>query len=117
MNNANGKEREERALEALIVASFYTGQEDSESFDNPDILNEEDRRAMASLGHDLIDRIVAGSRTKATRKRPALTSELIQPEVAALNRGDEQVTEAAKEEMETKRKELLCDSEEEGNER
>jgi hypothetical protein len=107
MNNANEKESEERALEALIVVSFYTGQDDSESYDDPRILSEEDCRAMAGLGDDLVDRIVGGDcASKTSKKKASIPSKSVRPEVAALNRGDDKVTELAKEEMERKRKKL-----------
>lgn len=62
----NHDEREERALDAL-TASFYhiNPDDDPDPLDDPEILDEADRRALAALGEDLVDRLLTGGLNQA----------------------------------------------------
>jgi hypothetical protein len=98
MSTPDDQHREERALDALLVLAL-----------RPD-LTEEDRRALAALGPDLAERIVAGTwrprrpgpgaRRKARRRGRELTG--------SLHRAGEEtdLTEEARQEMERKVREL-----------
>lgn len=112
MNNANPDEREERALEALIVAAFHLSPEDPTSFDDPHVLSEEDRQALDALGPDLIDRVLKGQPApRPARKGTVSPAPQLRPEAAALHRGDEQLTPGAEEEIERQRRKLLSGDE------
>jgi hypothetical protein len=53
-------EREEAALDALIASFHILGPGDELiPLDDPAILSDEDRAAIAALGDDLVDRLVA----------------------------------------------------------
>lgn len=114
MSAADEREREERALEALIVAAFR--QDDCQIEDPLEIagkesaLDEDDRRALDDLGPDLVARIVAGSRAPrregGTASRPGVRQ--VERELAgSMNRGgDDELTEQARQEMERKVREI-----------
>jgi hypothetical protein len=121
MSAADEREREQQALEALIVAAFR--QEDFEVQDLPDvttpgpILAEEDRRALDALGPDLVARIVAGTWAPRSRRAPGKHpgARRAEPELAgAMHRGDDEgeITDAAREEMERRVRELEAEDEE-----
>jgi hypothetical protein len=121
MASLDNKDREEEALDALIVAAFR-----SVSFkesDLPDLskpapeLSKEDQEALDALGPDLISKIVSGE----TKKEPEAQdgSAEIEPELAgALNRADEdtELSKKAREEMERKIREAESEDEEEPEE-
>jgi hypothetical protein len=63
MNGATGREREERAVDALLISALR--QEDSEGgvdAKNLPELTEEERAAMKALGGNFIQRLLAGER-------------------------------------------------------
>jgi hypothetical protein len=124
MANDERKDREDRAWEALIVACFLRGRTGPDSYDDPRILSEEDRRVMESMGPDLVDRVAAavlkGDSSPALDpaagyagaglpgdflSAPVMTG--FGFEIAALHRGDEELTPEAIEEMKRKADELL----------
>lgn len=59
-------EREEAALDALI-ASFHVISEGDEliPLDDPKILSDEDLEALAALGDDLVDRLIANRKDQS----------------------------------------------------
>jgi hypothetical protein len=103
MTNPHDEEREERALDALIVAALRADLGDVPSPPEQGFpeLTEEDRRALDALGPDFIKRLLEGQiaptrsveRTRERRER-----------ASAMHRGDEdgEVTDRAREEMERK---------------
>lgn len=56
------REREERALDALLVSVLRRGDDDIIEPDKLPELTEAEKAAMNSLGPDFIDRILAGER-------------------------------------------------------
>ena len=64
MNGVTGKEREERALDALLISGLR--QQDSNGTDiaakNLPELTDEERAAMKALGSNFIQRLLAGER-------------------------------------------------------
>lgn len=119
MDLINDKEREEQALDALIVAAYLPGDMESDmpDFDGPTpVLSDEDQKALDNLGSDLIDVIVSGEFT--SKKKKSVESLPVerkgQPELAgALNRGEDDLTEKAREEIERKIKEADEEEDEE----
>jgi len=126
------KGREDRAWEAMIIACYLKDDKGPDSYDDPNILSEEDRRVIDAMGPDLVDRIAAAILAGEDLPAPNLAGNsfggeifaisaagihglpLIGAEIAALHRGDEQLTPEAIEEMNRKARELLGDSEGEG---
>ena len=111
MTTPHERDREDEALDALIVAAFRSdqGKED----DDLDLtgpvprLSEGDERALAALGPDVVAKILADRREPAhgERRRPVQRLHVPEPELAgAMNRGEEdaELTEDAREEMERK---------------
>lgn len=121
MSAADEREREEQALDALIVAAFR--QEDCEARDLPDVtmpapaLSEEDRRALDALGPDLAARIIAG--TWAPRSGQAREewqgARRAEPELAgSMHRSNDEgdLSDEAREEIERKIREIEAEDEE-----
>lgn len=104
--------REDQALDALIVAAFR--QEDFGDLDMDALkkveryLTAEDRQVLENLGDDFVERVTNG--TWKTQGGSAWEfGEHVHDEerAAAMNRGDdEDLTDAAREEMERKLREL-----------
>ncbi|MCB9950008.1 MAG: hypothetical protein H6824_03415 [Planctomycetaceae bacterium] len=105
-------DREDQALDALIAAAFR--QEDSGDLDMEALkkakrfLTAEDRQVLEKLGDDFVERVMNGTReSKATsiwKESETLHDEEL---ASAMNRGDEDdLTDAAREEMERKLREL-----------
>ena len=128
MASDDRKDREDRAWEALIVASFLKGRPGPDSYDDPRILSEEDRRVMERMGPDLVDWVAAavlkGDGSPALEPAAGYVGQGLPPdfpdaaamtgfgfEIAALHRGDEDLTSEAIEEMKRKADELLGDNE------
>jgi hypothetical protein len=125
MTGQERKDREDRALEALIVASFLKEHGETDAQDDPRILDEEDREAMKALGEDLVDRVALGilaGRSNAATDEPLVPITggidagspsglpgvpVAGAEIAALHRGDEKLTREAIEEMEQQARRLL----------
>jgi hypothetical protein len=119
------KEREDQAWEALIIACFAEGLAGCDSHDNPDLLDEDDRKVMDAMGSDLVDRIagaiLSGQQFVSPSSKGAfqgdpfadVTNSLgadfgsLGPAFAALHRGDDQLTPEAIEEMKHKAKEFF----------
>src|SRR4051794_27658683 len=100
MSAADEREREEKALEALIVAAF---RQDDCVMENPAevagkeaLLDGDDGRALDALGPDLVARIVAGGRAVARPGVRQAKAEL----AGSMNRGgdDGGLTEEARDE-------------------
>ena len=104
------QDREEEALDALIVAAFRNGQgkEDDElDLTGPEPrLSEADERALAALGPDVVGKVLAGGHasrsTKVSRTDPAREPDL--ELTGAMNRAEEgaEISQEAREEMERK---------------
>lgn len=112
MNSEN--DREDQALDALIAAAFHQA-----SCDDMDLnalreaqtgLTPEDREALDKLGNDLVARIMAGEWLPQHLPEPPGTCDPgAKSELAgAMHRGEEgdDLTDAAREEMERKLREL-----------
>jgi len=110
MTTPHERDREEEALDALIVAAFRSDQskeEDDLDLTGPEPrLSTEDERALAALGPDVVARILAGGSRHSGDHRPGAPRPPVQePELAgAMNRGEEdvEITKDAREEMERK---------------
>jgi len=111
MTTPHERDREEEALDALIVAAFRSdqGKEDDDlDLTGPELcLSAEDERALAALGPDVVAKILAGRRGPGggNHRAGAPPHRVQEPELAgAMNRGDEdaEITEEAREEMERK---------------
>jgi len=113
MSTPNDRNREEDALDALIVAAFR--QEDTDCGSSEDLpakgspMGEEDSRALEALGPDLAQRVISGSwRPMAEEARGVQSSNELRELASAMNRGDEngQLSEKARDEMERRIREL-----------
>ncbi len=117
MTREERERREERALDALAASFFHISSEDEpDAPDDPEILDEADRRALEGLGDDLVDRLLAGERPGARLPPAGGFTEWtapgtagMPPEIVALHRGDELLTPEVLEELERHRRELLAD--------
>lgn len=111
--------REDQALDALIAAAFR--QEDFDDLDMEALkkaerfLTAEDRQMLENLGDDFVDRVTSGQWESQREAVWEQLQDIHDDELAAaMNRGDEdEVTEAAREEMERKLREVEDDQEEE----
>jgi len=107
MTNLQDEKREERALDALIVAALRADigkvpPPPDQGF--PD-LTEEDRRALDALGPDFIKRLLAGQQpSERPSERESVQRELTS---ASMHRGGDEgkPTDKAREEMEQRIKE------------
>ena len=101
------RKREERALEGLIVSAFRTAE--CESFDRIREPNEKERAALALLGSDFMDRLLAGKRQDFDHSEPIITfdTNIAAGELAGgvLHRADD-VDEATAKELEEKEREI-----------
>lgn len=108
-------EREDQALDALIVAALrpdLRGDVPTDVAGPEPALSDEDRRALDALGPDLAERLARGERPGG-RPRPRKNGGGRWQLAGSLNRGEgEEPGEEAREEMERKRREL--DAEEPG---
>ena len=110
MTTPHEQDREEDALDALIVAAFRNGQ--GEEDDKLDLtgpeprLSEADEQALAALGPDLVGKILAGGCTSKSTKgsHTDLTREPDLELTGAMNRAEEgaEISQKAREEMERK---------------
>ncbi|WZO97339.1 hypothetical protein EP7_004364 [Isosphaeraceae bacterium EP7] len=112
------REREERALDALIASFFHISSEDAVgNVDDPSVLDAEDRKAIDGLGDDLVDRLIA--RREAGEEGPVAPPSWIEapgpvtisPDIMALHRGDDDLPQDVLDEIEQHRRELLEDEE------
>ncbi len=114
------EEREDQALDALIVAAFR--QEPCAEDDVKEMLaaeaylSAEDRQALEALGPDLVAQILGGAWQPggAPAQTGRESADVAEPELAgSMHRGDEEseITDAAREEMERKLRELEEDDE------
>lgn len=115
--------REEQALDALTASFFHIGAEDKlDPLDDPEILDEATRQALAALGDDLVDRLLEAEQPEGNAAPGGSASWdgagvfALPPEIAALHRGDEFLTPEALEELERHRRELLEDDDDEWEE-
>jgi hypothetical protein len=112
MSSGSDQEREDRALDALIVAASRPDlwPQAPARPPAPDAgLTKEDRRALDALGPDLAARVAAGQWAPRARPRPARPRRRGRPRLTgALHRAEEDagLTEEARQEMERKVREL-----------
>lgn len=112
--------REEQALDALIAAAFR--QEDIDDLDMETLkkserfLTIEDRRVLENLGNDFVERVTNGTWESKVNSTWEDQENVHNEELsAAMNRGDEDnITDAAREEMERKLRELKDVDDDEG---
>lgn len=115
----NKRKSEERALDALMTAAFracspdepLTEEEAEKLAAHPPRLSDEDEAAIASLGPDLVERLLEQSKTKThkyTEEQTTIEKE-IEEAYIAMNRqlGDKDLSDKTRHEIERKRKELL----------
>jgi hypothetical protein len=120
MNLENDKKKsEERALDALMTAAFracspdepLTEDEAEKLAAHPPRLSDEDEAAIASLGPDLVERLLEQSKTKTHRYTEEQTTieREIEEAYIAMNRqlGDKDLSDETRREIERKRRELL----------
>jgi hypothetical protein len=116
MSGGSRREREERALDALLVSILRKIDKDDEIVEQDKLpqLTEEERAAMNTLGDDFIDRILAGERP-IKRKERGKKDDPDESEEAALagsgadrglNRAEE-VDDETTEELERREREIL----------
>jgi hypothetical protein len=116
MIGGSKKEREERALDALLVTTLRRVEKDDEII-HPDKLpqlTEEEKAAMSELGGDFIKRILAGERplaakSKKTKDCPQETEEPVLEASGAdcsFNRA-EVIDDATSEEINEQEREVL----------
>lgn len=99
-----GSEREQRALDALIVSQLRAC--DETDVDHLPELTDEEREALDSLGPDFVDRLLAGEIEPAAED-PAVESELATTgEAFGMNRAKD-IDKYTKEELDRKRKEII----------
>jgi hypothetical protein len=106
--------REDKALDALIAAAFR--QETCEDLTLEELrrlesaLTDEDKAALADLGNDFAERIAAGLWTPRSKPlgEDAGADSCVEELAGSMHRGDEggDLTDAAREEMERKLREL-----------
>jgi hypothetical protein len=108
--------REDQALDALIVAAFLQGTCGAEDLEKQSkrlesALSAEDRKALESLGPDLVRRIMADEWAPVKQEQESANQEEFR---CAMNRGDQdtELTDKAREEMERR----IRESESEENE-
>jgi hypothetical protein len=120
MNLENNKRKsEERALDALMTAAFracspgepLTKEEAEKLAAHPPRLSDEDEAAIASLGSDLVEKLLEQSKTrthKYTEEQTNIEKE-IEEAYIAMNRqlGDKDLSDETRREIERKRRELL----------
>src|SRR6266481_2351743 len=72
MSEGSRREREERALDALLVSILRRVDKDDDIVEPDKLpqLTEEEKAAMNELGTDFIDRILAGERPVSPREKP-----------------------------------------------
>ena len=110
--------REDQALDALIAAAFRQeefGDLDMETLKKAErFLTAEDRQVLDNLGDDFVDRVTDGTRETQIRSPWEQSEEAHADELAAaMNRGDEDLTDVARDEMERKLRELEDEHDEE----
>jgi len=100
-------EREERALDALIVSQLRATQDDETDVEHLPELTDEEREALDSLGSDFVERLLAGEIDEPTDDPPEEAELAMAGEEAfGLNRAEE-IDEDTKEELDQKRKEVI----------
>jgi len=114
--SGGSKEREERALDALLVSVLRRVEKDDEIIETDKLpqLTEEEKAAMNNLGTDFLERILAGERpikrrAKPTKDCPDESEELAlagSGTDACLNRAEE-VDDETTEELERREREIL----------
>jgi hypothetical protein len=64
MNEGSKREREERALDALLVSALRRVDKDDDTIDTNQLpqLTEDEKAAMNALGNDFVKRLLAGQR-------------------------------------------------------
>jgi hypothetical protein len=116
MTGGSKKEREERALDALLVTTLRRVEKDDEII-HPDKLpqlTEEEKAAMSELGGDFIKRILAGERplTAKSKKKEEPQQEIEEPVLepsgadCSFNRA-EVIDDATTEELDEQEREVL----------
>lgn len=114
--SGGSKEREERALDALLVSVLRRVEKDDEVIETDKLpqLTEEEKAAMNTLGADFLERILAGKRPIQRRDKPIKDCPDESEELAlagsgadaCLNRAEE-VDDETTEELERKEREIL----------
>jgi hypothetical protein len=116
MSGGSKRDREERALDALLVSILRRVDKDDDIVE-PDRLpqlTDEEKAAMNQLGTDFIDRILAGERPVAPREAPKTDDPADDHEAAlagsgvdcGMNRAEE-VDDETTEELDRREREIL----------
>ncbi len=114
MTEGSRREREERAVDALLVSILRRVDKDDDIIEPEKLpqLTEEDKAVMNSLGDDFLDRILAGERPvprKPNPNRPDESEELALAGCGAdtsMNRAEE-VDDATQQELDEREREIL----------
>jgi hypothetical protein len=116
MSGGSRREREERALDALLVSILRRVDKDDDIVEPGKLpqLTDEEKTAMNDLGTDFIDRILDGERPVAPREKPKTdhaddcegTALAGSGADCSLNRAEE-VDEETTEELERREREIL----------
>jgi hypothetical protein len=108
MSNTSDHEREQRALDALIVSNLrYRDSEDLASRDLPP-LRDETRRLFEALGDDFVEKLIAGKKPITVLAKPRESADLVcaGEDRFGMYRAD-QVDQATNDEIDRQRKEAL----------
>jgi len=116
MTGGSRREREERALDALLVSTLRRVEKDDDLIESDKLpqLTDEEKAAMNALGPDFIDRILAGERPVQPREEPKTGGPDKGGDLAlagsgadcSLNRAEE-VDDETSEELERREREIL----------
>ena len=116
MNGGTGKEREERAQDALLVSALRQKNGEGTDVDAKNLpqLTEEERAAMKALGSDFIQRLLAGERPLGASTDSQEDESDDCGELAAAGCGTdgvmyraEELDEQAKQELDEREREIL----------
>jgi hypothetical protein len=114
MTEGSRREREERALDALLVSILRRVDKDDDIVEPEKLpqLTEEEKAAMNSLGTDFLDRILAGERPVPRKPKPDRPNESEDIALAgcsadtSMNRAEE-VDDATQQELDQREREIL----------
>lgn len=114
MSEGSKKDREERALDALLVSLLRRVDKDDDYIDPKHLpqLTDEERAAVDALGADFVDRLLAGERPLAAKPDPKDASNQSEEALAgcgpdtSFNRA-EVVDDATTEELEEQERQII----------
>ena len=124
--NENKKNKEERALEALLAAAFrldfpeeLSDEQAEKLFDQPTCLSKEDKESINSWGTDFIEKLLENKKVTSERhSQDIIVSEELEREVVGINRDKEGtgLDEETLHKIDEERKKALAEEEKKKNE-